>query len=389
MQHNRICYVTEVDLEEIGGAITNDRKTIDCLRKLGTVDVIYLQRRRRKSMIAALLFYALQVSQSLSRQYNVYFSRGLISCLLLTFYKPVHRGKVVHQTLSVPLASAEVKHLGFGRLESFIRHCLFTFLERLVLPNADIITVAAIEYAAELIKIGVPEDKIHVVTFYIEDEFFKSPIKQADEVFTLCYIGRFHMYHDLSVLIQAFELASTLKNTQMIMAGNGPLRPMIENEIMQKKLIGRIKIVGLIPHSSVPALLSRVDSFVYLSRKSGLSTSLLEAAAAGKAIIALSTKEDKTLSRFFKHGKEIFLVDEFSPRKIAEAMTLLHDDSQLRSILAVGARRVAARYFSEEAALLQLQTLLGSLSSSRKRCANIISGALSSEAKKSLLMRNV
>lgn len=56
MQHNRICYVTEVDLDEMGGAITNDKKTIDCLRKLGDVDVIYLQRRRRKSMIAALLF---------------------------------------------------------------------------------------------------------------------------------------------------------------------------------------------------------------------------------------------------------------------------------------------------------------------------------------------
>jgi glycosyltransferase involved in cell wall biosynthesis len=347
------------------GAITNEKKNIDCLIKLGDVDVIYLQRKRRKSMIAALLVYALHVSQSASKQYNVYFSRGLISCLLVIFFKPFHKGKVVHQTLSVPFASAEVKHLGFGRFESFIRYYLFTFLERLVLPKADIITVAAIEYAGELVKIGVHEDKIHVVAFYVENEFFKQPIKQAGEVFTFCYIGRFHMYHDLSALIEAFELACDLKNIQLIMAGNGPLRPMIEKEVMQKKLIDKIKIAGIIPHSSVPSLLSKADSFVYLSRKSGLSTSMLEAAAAGKAIIALNTKEDKTLSRFFKHGKEIYLVNVFSPQKIAEAMTMLHDDSQLRNILAEGARRVATRYFSEEVTLSQLETLLSSLSSSK------------------------
>jgi len=364
VQLNRICYVTEVDLDEIGGAASNDRKTIHCLRKLCSVDIIYLQKRRRKSMIAAFLFYAIHIFQSLSKQYNVYFSRGLVSSFLLIFYKPFHRGKVVHQALSVPLASGEVKYLGFGKFESFIRDCIFTFLERIVLPKADIITVAAIDYARELIEIGVPEDKIHVVTFYIENEFFKQPIKQAGEVFTFCYIGRFHMYHDLSALIQAFELASSLGNVRLIMVGDGPLRPMIENEIIQKKLIDKIKIVGMIPHSSVPSFLSKVDSFVYLIHKGGLSTSMFEAAAAGKAIITLNTKHDTALNRFFKHGKEIYLVDVFSPQKIAEAMKLLHDDLQLTNTLAEGARRVAQRYFSEEVTLIQLQTLLDSLSSS-------------------------
>jgi glycosyltransferase involved in cell wall biosynthesis len=359
---NRICYVTEVDLDEVGGAITNEKKTINCLKKLADVDVVFLQRRKFKSTPAALLLFTLQVSRSLSKKYTVYFSRGLISCFLLILIKPFHRSKIVHQTLSVPLASAEVKHLGFGRFELLIRYRLFAFLERLAIPRADMITVAAIDYARELIRIGVSKDKIRVVTFYVEDEFFQQPIKHVEGGFTFCYVGRFHMYHDLAALIQAFELVSNLENTRLTIVGNGPLRPTIEKEVAQRKLVDKVEFIGMIPHSSVPSFLSKVDSFVYLSRKSGLSTSLLEAAAAGKAIIALNIKEDKTLSRFFKHKKEIYLVDVFSPQSIADAMKLLHDDSQLRSRLAEGAKRAAKRYFSEGVTLTQLQTLITSLS---------------------------
>lgn len=362
MYNNHICYVTEVDLDEVGGAITNDKKTINCLRKLADVDVVFLQRRRFKSTLAALLLFTLQVSRSLSKKYTVYFSRGLISCFLLILLKPFHRSKVVHQTLSVPLASTEVKHLGFGRFESFIRYSLFIFLERLALLRADMITVAATDYARELIRIGVNKDKIHIVTFYVEDEFFRQPTKQAVGVFTFCYIGRFHMYHDLSALIQAFELVSSLKNTQLTIVGNGPLRPIIEKEVAQRRLVEKVEFVGMIPHSLVPSFLSKVDTFVYLSRKSGLSTSMLEAAAAGKAIITLNINEDKTLNRFFKHEKEIYLVNVFSPQSIAEAMKLLHDDPQLRNRLAEGAKSAAKRYFSEEVTLTQLQTLVNSLS---------------------------
>ena len=367
VQNDKICYVTEVDLDEVGGAITNDKKTIYCLRKFGTVDIIYLKRRKFKSTIAALLLYTLNVFQSLSKNYNTYFSRGLISCFLLTLLKPFHKSKVVHQTLSVPLASGEVRHLGFSRLESLIRNCLFIFLERFALPKADIVTVAAIDYARELIEIGVVRDKIHVVTFYVENEFFKQSIKKTNGIFTFCYVGRFHMYHDLSALIQAFELVSDLKNTQLIMVGNGPLRPNIENEVLQRKLTDKVKTIGMIPHSSVPSFLSKVDAFVYLSRKSGLSTSMLEAAAAGKAIIVLNIKEDQTLNRFFRHEKEIYLVNVFSPQNIAEAMRLLHDNSQLRNKIAEGAKRVTQRYFSEEVTLAQLQTLLGPLSKDGKQ----------------------
>ena len=361
MYGRKICYVTEVDLDEIGGAITNDMKMIRCLRKLGDVDTIHFQRRRCRSMMVALFLYAIQILRSISKPYAVYFSRGLVSSFLVMVCKPFFNAKVVHQALSVPLASKEVAYLVHDRFESFIRYYIFSFLERIVLPHVDVITVADDSYAKELVEIGVEKGKIKTIPFYVENEFFKQPIKRGGKVFKICYVGRFHVYHDLSILIEAFELASrSLGNIQLVLVGDGPLRPEVDKEIRQRGLVGKVEMVGMIPHVLVPSLLSRMDSFVYLIHKSGLSTSLLEAAAAGKAIITLRRKGDSILSRYFKHGKDIYMVNTSSASEIAKAFELLYEDSQLRDTMARGARSVAERHFSEDITLSKLQQLMDS-----------------------------
>lgn len=43
-QKLRFCFVTEVDLKQIRGAVTTDFRMVHCLRQLGEVDVIYLEK---------------------------------------------------------------------------------------------------------------------------------------------------------------------------------------------------------------------------------------------------------------------------------------------------------------------------------------------------------
>jgi glycosyltransferase involved in cell wall biosynthesis len=355
----KICYVTEVDLDEIGGAITNDMKMIHCIRKLGSVDVIYLQRRKYRSTVAALFLYAFQILRSISKAYTTYFCRGIVTSFIVMSFKPFFKARVIHQALSVPLASKEVAHLVRNRPARFIRYYIFSFLERLVLPHVDIVTVADDNYVDELVEIGVEKDKIKTVPFYVENRFFNQPMKRGGKVFNVCYVGRFHVYHDLSILIEAFELASrAVRDIKLILVGDGPLRPKVEREIRQRSLVGKIGFLGMIPHAWVPSVLSQMDLFVYLIRKSGLSTSLLEAAAAGKAIVTLRRKEDMTLGNYFKHGRDIYMVNTSSASEIAKALKLLYKDPQLRDTLSRGARKVAQRHFSEDITLNRLQRLM-------------------------------
>lgn len=363
-QKMRFCFVTEVDLKQIGGAVTTDLRMVQCLQKLGDVDIIYLEKKRFKSMAAALISFAFSTMRSLSGRYSVYFSRGLISSTLLVLLKPFVRSKIVHQALSVPLPSKEIHYVPHGSRESAVRYYVFSFLERNMLSRVDAITVASQEYGEQLVKIGVEESKIWAVPFSVEDTFFEQPVKEKpSNPFTFCYVGRFHLYHILVPLVQAFELLVQKRvKAQLLLVGDGVLRNEVEKEIHDKKLSDKVKLIGMSKHSELPTFLSTVDCFILLSRAPGMPIGILEAAAAGKPVVTMRRKNDATLERYFTHGKDILMVESNSPQQIAEGMRIIYEDSGLRNTLAHGAREVAKHYFSEQAATDALHKVLTNIS---------------------------
>lgn len=370
MRNNRLCFVTEIDLGAplTGGGMVNDQKTISCLQKLGSVDVIYLQKLKYVPILSALLVFVFQLMRSFSRSYSVYFSRSLVASAILVAFKPVLRSKVVHQALSVPFPSDEVRYIprdvraksGLSRFELSVRYVLFRFLEKNVLPRVDSITVAASGYAGELADFGVPNDRIEVVPFYVEDEFYKQPVKHGrDESFTFCYVGAFHLYHELSSLIDAFDsLCRSVNDVELLLIGDGPKRSQVENEVSSRNLAHKIRFAGSVPHYLMPSFLSKIDVFILLTHAPGLPIGVLEAAAAGKPIITVEQKENDVLSHYFKHGKAVFMVHTFSPSEISQAMEQLYRDSTLRESLANGAKETASQHFTEKATLQSLRSLL-------------------------------
>lgn len=359
-----ICFATVADLNRQGvGGVTTDRQMLQCLEEFGDVEVIHLQKKKYKATGLALVVFFFKILKSFSKPCDVYFSRGLITSFLLSVFRwlPSWRHKkIVHRSLSVPFASNEVKFLKYGKLESTIRYHTFRLMERFVFSRVDLVTIATENYAKELLSVGVRKGKIQVVNFYAGDIFFKNPLKEkVNEIFTFCYVGGFHLYQDLTPVLEAFERFSKDRaKVKLLLVGDGPMRPLLEREVETKKLQGKIKFMGKIPHSSLPILLSEVDCFISLTRKPGMSISILEAAAAGKAVITLAKKGDATLSHFFRHGKEMFYVNSIEPQETAEAMETLYTDRRLRRVLAKGARRVAQLHFSKEVPMKQLETLM-------------------------------
>ncbi len=370
-QNLRVCFVTEVDLDQVGGAVTTDQRTVRALKKICDVDVIYLEKMRHRSMVAALPVFMLKVLKSLSRHNRIYFSRGLISSTFLTCLRPFARIRIVHQALSVPFPSNEVYFMPHSGLESRVRHYLFRFLEKIVLCKVGDIMVASPEYADQLIDFGVPEGRIKIVPFIVEDGFFEQPAKEEmSQTFSFCYAGRFHLYHVLVPLIQAFELfVREERNAELILVGDGPSRVQTEREVAERKLTDKVKFTGIVSHKELPSFLSSVDCFVLLSKATGMPIGILEAAAAAKPIITLRRKHDVALNRYFEHGKEIYMVENPSPKRIADALERLYEDSSLRRALAEGARKVAERCFSEEAARGKLEELI--LSALREKLGEV------------------
>jgi glycosyltransferase involved in cell wall biosynthesis len=359
-QKLQVCFVTEVDLKQIGGAVTTDTRMIHCLSKVSNVKIIYIQKTRFKSMPLSLLVFLFTILRSLPKHYRIYFSRGLFPSSILLLLRPFGRYRIVHQALSVPFPSREVSFLPHNGLESIIRYHLFRFLEQTALRKVDGITVASSEYGDALADFGVEKKKIWVIPLTVDDTFFQQPIKEEpSEIFTFCYAGRFHLYHVLVPFVQAFDLVIRKgARAQLLLVGEGPVFSQVKKEVGQQNPHNEVKFLGMVSHDVFPSLLSKVDCFVLMSQAPGMPIGILEAAAAGKPILTLKRKSDETLSRYFEHGKEIFMVESSSPEQISEAMLLLYTNSNLRRTIAYGARKVARQHFSEETVVPKLLEII-------------------------------
>jgi glycosyltransferase involved in cell wall biosynthesis len=164
------------------------------------------------------------------------------------------------------------------------------------------------------------------------------------------------VYHRLLPLIEALELVcKTEENLSLLLVGVGPHRSELEREVERRRLTGKVRFLGQLSHSSLPSFLSGIDCFVSLIPKSGISISLLEAAASAKVIIAFTP--DDALDRFFTPGKNIYSLNTLAPNEIANAIKIIHGNSKLKDNLAKGAREIAQRHFSEQVVSRQLQEL--------------------------------
>ena len=368
--NRRMCFITEMDFDYgASGGVLNDQKMLSCLKEFGDVDVIYFQRKKYRVLSIALLVFIFDIVRAFSKPYEIYFSRGLIPSAVMATLKPFYKHKKTVHRNQIAFASSEVKYLKLSPIDSFIRYYLFRFIEKTVLPKEDAITVLSSVYKYNLIKDGVEKDKIFVIPYYAENEFFEQPIKYAENgIFTFSYIGSFHAYHDIAPIIEAFKiLIQNNKNVKLVLVGDGIQRHKIEKLVQERELDGKVVFKGRIPHSCVPNFLSAVDAFVYMTRTAGMSTSLLEAAASGKPIITLRKRRDSSLMCYFKHGKEIYMVNNLSPVEIARALELLYRDSKLRISLAEGARKVALENFNRKATLYELEKLVSAVTANRMR----------------------
>ena len=103
--------------------------------------------------------------------------------------------------------------------------------------------------------------------------------------------------------------------------------------------------LGMLQDQAYWQLLAHSTVHLYLSVPFVLSWSLLEAAAAGCALVASATPP---VQEVLTHGHSALLVDFFSPEAQAEAIEKLLDQPSLRSQLSRAARQVARCYSAEQ-----------------------------------------
>jgi glycosyltransferase involved in cell wall biosynthesis len=149
----------------------------------------------------------------------------------------------------------------------------------------------------------------------------------------------------LDVLLDAAaRLADAYPGLAVQVAGEGEMRPALEEAVRERGLGGRFRLLGAV--ADVPAFLSRLDVAVLPSRSEGMSNALLEYMAGGRPVVATAVGAAPELIEDGVHG---LLVPAGDAGRLAEAIGGLLRRPDWARRLGEAARRRARDRYSREA----------------------------------------
>ena len=145
-------------------------------------------------------------------------------------------------------------------------------------------------------------------------------------------------------LVEAAALVvRRVPDARFVIAGEGELRPSLERQIKEHRLEKHVFLAGFRP--DVLSLHKAFDIFVMSSVTEGLGTSLLDAMASGKPIVATRAGG---IPEVVADGETGILVGIRDPQAMAEALVTLLTDEPLRHRMgAAGLARARVRFSSE------------------------------------------
>ena len=156
------------------------------------------------------------------------------------------------------------------------------------------------------------------------------------------YAGRLHEAKGLADLVAAWgAIVARWPNARLCLAGEGPFRGALAEQIEVRGLDGRVVLAGTF--DNVDELLAAADLFVLPSHQEGMSLALLEAMAAGLPIVATDVPGNRDL---LSGGRHALLVPAGDPAALAAAIERLLDEPELGAHLGAAARERVAGEFS-------------------------------------------
>ncbi len=198
-------------------------------------------------------------------------------------------------------------------------------LDAKTFARIDVLTADCSWIAEQLVEAG-----LHVRRLVIDPPSvdLARVYREAEQAVTLPpskgpwvgYAGRLERARGLGTLVDAYpRLAASHSGVRVALAGEGPARA----DLRHLATPGVFWLPGKV--ASVPAVLSRLDVCCFPSVSPGVPTSLLEAAALGRPIVASRVPG---VADLFADGREVALVPPGDPDALASAVSELLGDPE-------------------------------------------------------------
>jgi len=224
------------------------------------------------------------------------------------------------------------------------KYKLVKTLEKWVCLKAERVAVLCEGLKDDLIRRGIPSEKLTVVFNGVNVEDFNScePDNEYRRAWGLSgkkvigFVGSFYRYEGLDLLVEAFaNLAESRSDLVLLLVGGGETEEELRRKVRELRLEGRVVIPGRIPHERISGVYALLDILAYprySMRLTDLVTPLkpLEAMAMGKALVASDVGGHRELIR---HGHTGLLFPAGNVSSLTDALKCLIEDVRLRQNL--------------------------------------------------------
>ncbi len=271
-------------------------------------------------------------------------------------------GYIVSRVKDVPLEVQEHGdfYSGYWKKES-IKNRLLSVLGKCILQQAERVRVVSERVKRHLVAIGIHENRIEVIPVAVDVSslLVKEMVVRA-EVFRFVVPCRFVEQKGLDVLLEAAKQLK-IKHVpfQIRLIGRGPLLPMLHGRIESMGLVEQVKIEDW---KNPDELWNTADGFVLSSRYEGFGRTILEAMAAGVAVV---TTNVGCVGSLFCDKIEGSVVPIGDAAALSEAMRHTIENRAETDVMRKNAREKAA-------AFQKMSTLHGSQREGWKRLCEFV-----------------
>jgi glycosyltransferase involved in cell wall biosynthesis len=233
-----------------------------------------------------------------------------------------------------------------------MKNCFLKPLASLVLEHADAVVAVSKPIHKVLLRYGIFRS---VFIPNCIDPFSVSVTDVETFSKSILFIGTLTERKRPFLLLQGFQrILAQVPDAQLTMVGDGPLKDAILDKIEELGLQLNVRLQSHVSKGHLDRLRAESAIFVLPSTSEGLSLALLEAMAAGQAIVASRNESHEAV---LDHGKTALMFEVDDVQDLASNLTRVLKDKHLRTTISSGARRLCIETYSNSYAADQLESL--------------------------------
>ena len=182
---------------------------------------------------------------------------------------------------------------------------------------------------------------------------YRKALQLLPNTRVIIHVGSFRAAKNHAAILQVFRhVVDATPNVALLLVGDGPLRPAVQNQACRLGLDRHVRLLGT--RRDATALMQVADVLLFPSLREGLSVALMEASAVGLPIVGSDIPGNREAT---DDGAAARLHNVADIEGMAASVIELLNNSSGRRCLADRGRAIYERIFSIEAAVERLMSL--------------------------------